>query len=662
MNVSNGDFAAELMPLRIGVLMDHPSPHMSAFLDALARRRDLLAHVFYCRPAAPERTWTTPADRLPTDTLRHIALPGPAMVWNPGIGRQLCGLPRFDVWLINTCYTSMSTQQAIRILHRRSIPWVYMNEPPRPSVGVKQRLQQAGLKPVLRWADGFVGMGGETARRYAQLADESGRPDVPTVSVPYYIDVAPFLQLAREPIVDDVRFVCVAQLIPRKGLDVLLDACRRLPSRGWDLTIFGAGPLREELESRAANLANVRFAGTLPYEARTQAFAGRHVFVFPSRWDGFGMVIPEALAAGLPAICTDQVMSAHDFLKSDENGFIGPADDVEFLADRMQWCLDNRDRIGEMSHAARRAVSDYRPELGAEFLVKFLRELVQPGDLPPTTAGPAAEAEPTWAGLNARHSLETQLRQAARRVALSVLSTVRSPRTRRPGHRVLVYHLVLRQDRRRFREHLRYLKDHFRVVGVDQLPGLFDNAPADDDWAAVTFDDGFRILMDDCLEVLAAEEVPATFFIPTGFVETADDVFLSDRYSLTRHHYRKALVPMRPEDLQTLVAAGHGIGSHTVSHANLQDVSAERAQWELERSRQCLEQWTGRPVTSFAYPYGHLGHRQAETTAWLQAAGYRAAFTLQRGPATAATNPYCIPREHAEGCWTVRDVACFLNR
>ena len=99
------------------------------------------------------------------------------------------------------------------------------------------------------------------------------------------------------------------------------------------------------------------------------------MLVFPTLSDGFGMVVTEAMAHGLPVITTDKAGAAD--LVSPDNGLIVPAADPRALADALQWCLDNRERLHAMRFhaldtARRRQWPDYRRDLIAA-LEKGLR-------------------------------------------------------------------------------------------------------------------------------------------------------------------------------------------------------------------------------------------------------------------------------------------------
>jgi glycosyltransferase involved in cell wall biosynthesis len=93
------------------------------------------------------------------------------------------------------------------------------------------------------------------------------------------------------------RVLAVGRLVPQKGFDILIQACE-----GLDLTleIVGEGPERRRLEAMAP--ANVRLVGA--QEDIPARLADADLFVVPSRWEGFGLVAAEAMAAGVPVVAT----------------------------------------------------------------------------------------------------------------------------------------------------------------------------------------------------------------------------------------------------------------------------------------------------------------------------------------------------------------------
>jgi peptidoglycan/xylan/chitin deacetylase (PgdA/CDA1 family) len=334
----------------------------------------------------------------------------------------------------------------------------------------------------------------------------------------------------------------------------------------------------------------------------------------------------EAMAAGLPVIATDQTMSMRDFLRDGESGYLVPSEDPGALAERMGRFLAHPQGIPAMGQAARAALSGYRAEAVADRFVSFLSGIVG-------LKSGACDAVPTWAGLTE----PAGTRALAKRAVIDAATTLH-PHRRPQGDRILVYHLVLREDRARFDEHLAFLRDHYRLVTVSDLldGGHGDGAPR----AALTFDDGFRALMADALDLLEKHGAKATFFIPTGFIDLASDRVLAADYSLRAHHYQRPLEPMTVDDLRDLQRLGHEIGSHGVSHLSMAAVAQPLGAKEADASRTRLATWLGCAPAGFAYPYGHDGSSLGDPAAWVAAAGYRYAVTLRRGPVRAIATPW----------------------
>lgn len=164
---------------------------------------------------------------------------------------------------------------------------------------------------------------------------------------------------------------------------------------------------------------------------------------------------------------------------------------------------------------------------------------------------------------------------------------------------ILTYHSldnsgsVISLDPSVFREHMSWLaQTGTQVVPLDRIresPGAI----------ALTFDDGFRNFCEHALPVLQQFRLPATVFVVTGFCGRKND-WPSQPVS--------PRVPSLPlmswSELKELNAAGISLGSHTKNHPRLPALSEMEAEEELQASRTEIEDRTGKPVSSFAYPYG----------------------------------------------------------
>lgn len=148
--------------------------------------------------------------------------------------------------------------------------------------------------------------------------------------------------------------VFVATLAPWKGCDLLLAAWRKVCQRekNWTLTIVGDGPERQKLKGLANSfgLNNVFFEG---YQADSAPYFSRaKILAFPSRFEGWGLVLLEAMAQGCVPVAFDSYSSVHDIIQNDVNGALVPAFDVNAYAEKlMQLMCDERLREQLQSRA-----------------------------------------------------------------------------------------------------------------------------------------------------------------------------------------------------------------------------------------------------------------------------------------------------------------------
>ncbi len=131
-----------------------------------------------------------------------------------------------------------------------------------------------------------------------------------------------------------MRITTTSSLIPRNGLDTLIQACKLLDI-DWRLTIAGDGPEKERLKKLAANLP-VKFLGRVENTKIPQLLKKHDLFIRPSRFEGFGSSFIEAMAAGLPIIGTP-VGGIVDFLTDNKTGFLVPVDNPTALAKKIEY-------------------------------------------------------------------------------------------------------------------------------------------------------------------------------------------------------------------------------------------------------------------------------------------------------------------------------------
>jgi glycosyltransferase involved in cell wall biosynthesis len=137
------------------------------------------------------------------------------------------------------------------------------------------------------------------------------------------------------------NLIFVGKLIERKGLPALIDVYREILKRApfrVGLLLIGEGPLRESIEKIRAteNLQDLHVEGWVKYEDTAHYYAMADAFILLSAVDHNPLVLLEALAVGVPIVCSSGACNAMDFVRPGVNGYIvDPASPPQGIADRV---------------------------------------------------------------------------------------------------------------------------------------------------------------------------------------------------------------------------------------------------------------------------------------------------------------------------------------
>ncbi|MEY2467262.1 MAG: hypothetical protein QOD03_1783 [Verrucomicrobiota bacterium] len=151
--------------------------------------------------------------------------------------------------------------------------------------------------------------------------------------------------------------------------------------------------------------------------------------------------------------------------------------------------------------------------------------------------------------------------------------------------------------------------------------------------AVITFDDGFQNVFENGLEILARHKTPAIQFIISGAIGKKND------WDIAKGDVAETL--MDAHQIREWLAAGHEIGSHTITHRNLKKLSAAEAREEIFSSKKVLEDTFGVTVKHFCYPFGGWTTAVRELVA---EAGYATACTVDFGMNETGADPFALRR------------------
>lgn len=141
---------------------------------------------------------------------------------------------------------------------------------------------------------------------------------------------------------DKVVIFSVGQMIPRKGYDILAKACKDI--RG-NVEIYVAGGYPESIVQdimKANNITNLHFIGFKNKAELAKYFCASDIFVLPTRYDIWGLVINEAMSFGLPIISTDKCAAADELINIYNNGIIVPIEDEVALANALNKLVEDK--------------------------------------------------------------------------------------------------------------------------------------------------------------------------------------------------------------------------------------------------------------------------------------------------------------------------------
>lgn len=172
---------------------------------------------------------------------------------------------------------------------------------------------------------------------------------------------------------EEIAILVVGRFVKSKGIDFVLNAADCMPDEvGY--YIVGDVPTADYLSIvRKKELKTVHFIRFQVKEELKKYYKACDIFVFPTRYDPWGLVVNEAMANGMPILSTDQSAAALHFIQDNENGFLYKVDDKEDYIRKLKVMCSDLSLLNKMSEKNIDLIQDYSIEKMAEqHLVAFL--------------------------------------------------------------------------------------------------------------------------------------------------------------------------------------------------------------------------------------------------------------------------------------------------
>lgn len=175
---------------------------------------------------------------------------------------------------------------------------------------------------------------------------------------------------------DDAAVVLFcAKLQPWKRPHDLLRAFAKANVKGAYLVFAGDGPLRTALEAEARSLGitdRLRFLGFINQSGLPRVYRASDVFVLPSEYEPFGVVVNESMLSGCTVIVSDQVGARFDLVRDGETGFVFPMGNLDALAKLLSELLPASEKLQQMGNLARLRMADWSPEQNIEGVIRAI--------------------------------------------------------------------------------------------------------------------------------------------------------------------------------------------------------------------------------------------------------------------------------------------------
>jgi glycosyltransferase involved in cell wall biosynthesis len=178
-----------------------------------------------------------------------------------------------------------------------------------------------------------------------------------TTNFPYSIDLKMHKKKINKKKINSVKFLYVGQLIKRKNISELLYAFNKLNNINCSLTLVGEGPLKSKVLDYCKSNKNIAYQSFLDQKKLVKIFNEHHVLVLPSRFDGWGVVVTQAMAAGLAIIGSDNVGAINEYIRHGINGRVCEPNKISIFK-QLNYYIAQKKKINEHGTINRKIIFD----------------------------------------------------------------------------------------------------------------------------------------------------------------------------------------------------------------------------------------------------------------------------------------------------------------
>lgn len=363
--------------MKILFLSNIPSPYRVNFFNELGKYCELT--VLFETDASTERDASWKAFQFVN--FRGIILPGKRTSLDTALCPSVTKFLKHDQYdyIIVTVLASLTGLIAAAWMRMRHIPYLYEGDggTPHSTKGLKAAIKRFIISPAKicfststefdRYCMAY-GAAKESIRRYpfSSIYDRDVLAELPSD--------AQKAMLKEQLAIQEKHFILsVGRIVHLKGYDVLLKAFSRIKDPSWGLYVIGGG-ISEEFQQIITNenIENVHFLDfKLPDELK-RYYKAADIFVLPTRFDPWGLVINEAMAAGLPIITTYACGAGTEMVEPQKNGYLYEPENIEILETYLRSLMESEIRRQDFGENALQIANNYTIEKMTEAHCRIL--------------------------------------------------------------------------------------------------------------------------------------------------------------------------------------------------------------------------------------------------------------------------------------------------
>jgi len=330
-----------------------PSHHQSSFFDSLNSCSDIDLKVFYYEKLSKDRKELGWSEKTLSTYEQYVISLDDALISLKDWKERVHIIPGFS---------SKFLKKLIKVVIKNNVKWIHWSE--RLGFGLAKMVNfnyflfdalypiflrvkgyKRYAKKINRYALGVFAIGELAIEDFVKLGIKRDKIKF----LPYSIKGLNYTNISKQD--NEITFIFIGVLNRRKGISILLKAFSKLPNNyNYKLLLIGDDKSKGRYKEMAINLNiidRVEFLGVKPNEEINRYLSKADIFVFPTLFDGWGVVLNEALSMGKAIISTNQAGASYHLIKDSKNGFIVDAKSVEELKEAMLFFLKNPNKIRE---------------------------------------------------------------------------------------------------------------------------------------------------------------------------------------------------------------------------------------------------------------------------------------------------------------------------